>query len=387
MNPIKESVEAFLKAVESMADDRNPMEWFDSLVRVNECARMIESNAIGADISEISRAAREILPVLDAHYPQVGGECALVLGVLVEKGLPVEIIGGPLLNGIQKTMELLLTFLEKVKEDIPETETDINEEKGGYWVENRYISTRKAQEYWMRDSRLPQAYASIDNWIRGVVAILSRDRNLLRIARSNSRIVYLADELNLAALRMLLQILEHEMIVVLHPETEQGYLISIDGITDNYQLHILLSDALIVEKKGILFSKGPRFGIQGKRPPKEVVEVMQGDGPQCIETPSIGTWNLYHWTAVGEDGKLPENPEAQDWIWNEGIPADILKLEGNRIVLLGEPKYFRSWKTCRSIDALKGKIEIQKVMTRSEVTDWMNHLAASKRNAVKTAVS
>ncbi len=46
-------------------------------------------------------------------------------------------------------------------------------------------------------------------------------------------------------IRKLLQILDNEELIVLHPALRRGYRVRISGIGDNFQLHTLLADALI----------------------------------------------------------------------------------------------------------------------------------------------
>jgi hypothetical protein len=121
-------------------------------------------------------------------------------------------------------------------------------------------------------------------------------------------------------------------------------------VADNFQLHTLLADALITQR-GLFRRKGPPWGIPGKRAPPAAVATMRGDGPQSIDRPSTGVWNLYNWTVLDEEGRLspPAKDDPKHWIWNEGMPADILPFEGQRIILLGPPAYLRWWNTARAI--------------------------------------
>jgi hypothetical protein len=68
----------------------------------------------------------------------------------------------------------------------------------------------------------------------------------------------------------LFQVLENESIIVLHPESGQGYSIIINGIGKNFELHTLLADAVLGD---------PAMGrIPGERPDPRVVAAAK-DGP------------------------------------------------------------------------------------------------------------
>ena len=207
------------------------------------------------------------------------------------------------MQGFQRSLELLKTFGEQVKREIPAPTEEVQEEAGGYWVDERYVPGELARTFWRQDRRLPQAHAAMQNWYLPVVAALSRDRELLRQAQQNQPLFSLVNELDITYVRMLLRLLMRETVLVLYPDRNQGFLILIDGVTDNFQLHTLLADALITEG-GLLRRKGPSWGIPGKRPSPRVVATMRGDGPQSIDEPSTGSWNLYNWTALGEDSQL-----------------------------------------------------------------------------------
>jgi hypothetical protein len=370
----------FLSAVEPMAGIPDPGPWLEGLNRVNKCAKTLGACAQGAQPGELAGVAGDLTAALSAPDPQVGGEAAITLGVFIEYGLPPGIVGAALLQGFQRTLELLKVFTKRVRQEVPETAEDAEseEEAGGYWIEDRFVSPALAQKFWLQDRRLPQAHAALDNWCLPVVAALSRDRDLLQQAQMNKPLLDVVTELDIGFVRMLLRLLVRETLLVLHPNTGKGFSVLIDGVADNFQLHTLLADALLTEK-GFLRKKGPPWGIPGKRPSSRVVATMRGEGPQSIAEPSTGFWNLYNWAALGRDGRLPTGTDTEHWIWNEGMPADILPFEGQRVVLLGPPLYERSWNTARAIPALKPTLEVQKVLEEQDVRQWLNRLAAAPK--------
>src|SRR5690606_17838218 len=123
-------------------------------------------------------------------------------------------------------------------------------------------------------------------------------------------------------------------------------------------LHTLLADALVRDRQ-----RGPAGGLPGRRPSRREVQVMNGEGPQ--EDPDLscqGVWNLYTWTALGPDGKLPAEPPADTWVWGEGTPGDISRFEGTPLLLLGPASHERSWGASRPFEALPASVELLSVL-------------------------
>jgi hypothetical protein len=363
-----------------MANIRDHDAWSDGLARVVQCLRILANGARGAQVEELRRVAIDLIPTLAVTDPEVAGKTAITLGAFIEFGLPPRVVAADLLKGFERTLELLKAFKDRVRQEVPEPTEEPQEEAGGYWVDERYVGPELAEEFWRQDRRLPQANASMGTWYPPVVAALARDREVLQQAQQNKRLLELVTELDITYVGMLLRLLVRETLLVLHPGTAKGFWVLIDGVADNFQLHTLLADSLIAER-GFLRRKGPAWGIPGKRPSPKVAATMRGDGPPSIETPSMGVWNLYNWTALGEDGRLPESMDSTHWIWNEGVPADIRPFEGQRVVLLGPPSYPRSWNTARVIPPLKPTVEVQQVLEEREVSNWLRRLAAARRPA------
>ena len=123
---------------------------------------------------------------------------------------------------------------------------------------------------------------------------------------------------HLESLDKMLGVLDDEELVALHSEQQRGYVIRIAGISDNFQLHTLLADALIGD---------PAQGwLTGERPDPRAVALSRNapyDGREHVTV--HGPFNLLNWFGLKADGKLPEGTENHDsWIWNEGVPADIV---------------------------------------------------------------
>lgn len=111
----------------------------------------------------------------------------------------------------------------------------------------------------------------------------------------------------------LLRVLDGERLLVLDRASRRGWTVTISGIGDNFQLHTLLGGALV----------GHPDGLPGKpADPRWISSFTSGD-VEPGTPPVVGWWNL-----VDAHG---------DWIWNEGVPADIPALNGTRVVVLDPP--------------------------------------------------
>jgi len=95
-----------------------------------------------------------------------------------------------------------------------------------------------------------------------------------------------------------------------------------------------------------------------------------------------GAFNLWNWTGLQADGTLPKPGSASDhWIWNEGVPADIVPFEGQRVVILGPPPYSRSWRGGLIFNGMIPELVVTEKLTKDEVRSWFRKLAAAPKPA------
>ncbi|WP_157442610.1 hypothetical protein [Deinococcus misasensis] len=162
-------------------------------------------------------------------------------------------------------------------------------------------------------------------------------------------------------LSKIIPVLHEEPVVVLEPSTHLGVEGVLSGVTDNFQLHVLLMDAF--PQKGL---------FKRKRTTDRIVSVAKGDGPQTSDETVEGAWNLYTHQALLDDLTLSEAPEH--WIWGEGTPSDIPILEDRRVILLGAPTYRRTWNSMRTFDALKAELKVTRVLNDKQVRAWLERI-------------
>jgi hypothetical protein len=147
----------------------------------------------------------------------------------------------------------------------------------------------------------------------------------------------------------LLRILEGERLLVLDRASGRGWTVVIGGIGDNFQLHTLLAGELI--RPG---------GLPGEPPdPRWVASSRDQDVPPGTP-PVVGRWNL-----VDANG---------EWIWNEGVPADIPQVGGTRVVVLDPPAYQRSWNPGRRFPMVPASISIEAAYGPADLHDWWQRI-------------
>jgi hypothetical protein len=353
--------------------------------------RAVRSASACAPPEALAEAAARIRAAASRANDHVAGSAALLVGALVENGAPV----APLGEWLQERLPTLLsrarhfgelchehaTLLHPDEEDARRDEPESEE----LFFGDRYLSRHTLLELASaRRHRLSgQAWFSLRLWCIPTVAALSRDKRLRRWAKGHAELpANLAVLWNLTPhvdwLQRLLLCPDDEAFLVLHPATSRGYLLEVSGVAHNFQLHTLLADSLIPPSPGLLGNGPLRHGLAGHKPSPAVAEVAWGVGPRSIDEGSTGVWDLYAWTALTPDGTLPSRVDPEHWVWGEGMPADIPRFEGPRVVLLGPPSYRREWSTARGFAELRVSITLKAELTPDEVSHWLTRMGRAR---------
>ncbi|MFD0685683.1 hypothetical protein [Actinomadura fibrosa] len=152
----------------------------------------------------------------------------------------------------------------------------------------------------------------------------------------------------------LLRVLDGERLLVLDRESRRGWTVTIGGIGDNFQLHTLLAGALA----------GRPGGLPGTPPAPEIIACfLDADVPPgrpIISSP----WNLVD--AHGE------------WIYNEGVPADIPAVNGTRVVVLDPPSYERTFPAGRRFPLMRATFTLDGAHLPEDLAGWWPHIAPAR---------
>jgi hypothetical protein len=383
-----------LDAMQNMIDDiRSEKGWVDELNQHSRKIATLYETMSDGDADEGLRRLALLLP----NVPLVAlGHVAITCGSLTERGGDPEIAGPALLEKLPPIAEASSRFYERCRQvaiadaeliaelranpEIEDPETapadvvDQSVSNHGWPV----LTEKLGPELYRADPESVLAYMA-DNFYRlSLIAHLSRSRSLRKRARSdaaNLESVLRADaagNLHRSFLAGMLQVLDEELLLVLHVDQRKGYDVRISGISDNFQLHALLA--------GTLVGAASEGWIDGKRPdPRTTAQCrnafVDGKGGSVP-----GAFNLFNWTAMKPDGSLPtgqREDSTRHWIWNEGNPSEILPFEGRRIVLLGPPPFDRTWNSGRQFPGMIAEMTVERKLGESNFDVWRSRLAAA----------
>lgn len=322
------------------------------------CQALIEAGQRAGAVrqNEAIRRLRDYVP--DTH-PVLAGLVATTCGALVEAGADPELALEPISFRLSEILVEAAKFAEACRALAPE-EADAEEDEEETEEEEEDYIEKYGSEVAPRMQDQADAYSALDLFCMPVVAMLSRSVTARQETQANRTLAnrvarFPAENDSLHFLQIMLNVLDDEELLILHVEEKRGYRVQIRGISDNFQLHGLLAQTLIGDTRiGWLSGKRPRAGE--------------------------GVFDMVNWP--GWDGSGPEAmgmDAMQNWIWGEGIPADILPFEGTRVVLLKEQTYKRSWNPDRMFSGMQPQLHVLETLTPDAVQDWLDRFAQAPR--------
>jgi hypothetical protein len=350
------------QAVEGLISALQRNEPFDNL---GTFLKPISAAANGASQAEQSSAMRRLADA--CQYGDLAAASALLisLGVLVESGGDPTIGALEVLARCKQALPAALQFRRAVQAAL----TEASAQHGGHLSERDRSAIVDGIGRSMPDGGIASNLLTF--YIGPFLAYLPRNKAMRKAACNDGDFVRCAcelvadDEVNERCFTTILTVLDDEELVVLYPTLSKGFLVRIEGITHNFQLHTLLADAIMGTH------------IPGVRPDPRVVAAAR-DKPHDGSVPTAtGSFHLYDWTAIRPDRTVLENP-FQHNIWHEGKPADIPMFEGKRIIVLAPSPFARAWNAPRDFDAMVGQLTLVQVLNDRDVSDWIARLAAAQ---------
>jgi hypothetical protein len=213
-----------------------------------------------------------------------------------------------------------------------------------------------------------------------VAAVLSRSKELRDDIKKKKQLLELFNQLapmnpQVEYMRKISNVLDDEEFLVLHPKEQKGYRVKITGIASNHQLQVLLEDQIIGD---------PNNGfVTGTRQPPEIVKLFidqNSTRKQSIQE----NFQLFNWSALQDDGTLPEGlgmtlKFQNEFIWGEGIPLDIESIENLRIILLGNTSIRRSLGANRLFLGMDANLELIEILNPDQVNKWIDYILSNKK--------
>jgi hypothetical protein len=310
---------------------------------------------------EVDAALARLAPVLADVPFGMGGDLAQIAGSMVDYGTDPAIALPILVGRAAEAMEQAARFSALYGAAFGDLPDAGDPDLIGSTLE-QFVATAPERGMDQQDAYLlVQAWFAGGQWVQPVLYLSQRKDVRIALperARLTAAVEAMREHIETAHwLCGLLLVLDDEPLLVLHRATGRGYRVTISGIGDNFQLHTLLAAALIGdESRGLL---------PGERP-SEVEIAAASDGEDLTPAGGIrGNFNLVD--AYGE------------WIWNEGRPADIPKLEGIRVVVLDPPPYQRSWNAGRPYPLMRPEVTVTGLLPPDEAGHWLGLVKPSQR--------
>jgi hypothetical protein len=335
----------------------------------------------GADAGDVAAALGILgqayaLPHTD-HLPLV----LAVAGSLVEQGADATPLVAPVVEFLQHVTPLAVDFHDACVAQLPVDADDQDDGDDGDGDDGNDAEDGDDPDAAFRaivgrlHAEMPEAavaWRALEARYVPVIAVLAASPSARAQSRSLALSMEHLREYNGGAswLAPMLMVLDGEPILVVEPDTGLGLVGRMSGVSDNFQLHVLLMDVF------------PRSDSRsGPRISPKAADIVRGNvAEQQDDAPITGHWNLHAWTALQAAGRLAHDHDPSStshWIWNEGVPADIPAFDGHRIVVLGPPSYRRSFFAQRDFRGLRAEIDVERLLSPDEVAAWVARFSQS----------
>jgi hypothetical protein len=334
----------------------------DAIVR----AAIAEDQAFGDLLPQLMQASRTAVPAeMDAALPRLaegiadappnlGGFLAVVSGAWIENGADPAPVGPAVVQRITEVTAAALAFADAWQEatggEPPDMEGQPSQQVFGTVAPALGDGAVVAMMAWFALPKYALAGCTVLQMAPLVRASLDDRDFRARVAGQAAPHLGQMDHY-----QALLRVLDGERLLVLDRATGKGWTVAISGVGDNFQLHMLLGGALI----------GRPGGLTGERPAPEILACfLNADappGPPVVSSP----WNLVD--AHGE------------WIWNEGVPADIPVVNGTRVVVIDPPSYQRTFPAGRRFPLMPATLRVEGMHLPEDLGDWWPHIKPATR--------
>jgi hypothetical protein len=334
------------------------------------------SHASDADHNE---ALRRLAARLLQMHPIPAAKVATTCGAIVETGGDPHISGPAILALLPDTLTGVERFHELCAEkgraegDLPDAEDEDQPDADA-------LARKHLEAIHAGNPEAAWAYMGERDVSLAVISHLARSKTLRAATRANPDLLRQSLDLDRvhrgghSFLTKMLLVLDDEPLLVLDADQNKGYRATFSAIPDNFQLHTVLMGRLFGDPaEGWIEAVG--FDMAAVR--RAMSHICDASAPTLT-----GAFNLWNWTGLQRDGTLPEARKASDhWIWNEGVPADIVPFEGLRVVILGPPPYDRSWRGGLIFDGMIPQFVVTEKLSENDVKAWFRKLGAAPRPA------
>lgn len=196
------------------------------------------------------------------------------------------------------------------------------------------------------------------------VAALSASIETRRAARSVAGLREVLAALPAAkSLADLLAVPDDEIALVLHPQHRTGFRFSIRGVATVDQFHVLMQAAL-----------GEAIPLRFANACREAEPRVPAGVPMVVTLPH----QCFRPAALQPDGTLSAAFDAcEQWLWGWEPLAAAPRIDGERVILLGEPAYPRTWEVERAFPAMAASVELESALSPFQVAERLCRLTGT----------
>jgi hypothetical protein len=335
--------------------------------QVDKLVRAVGATQRGATPEESAAALVKLSEGLELPDTTSAEIAARVLGAMIEAGHDARPARAPMLACLRRILPLSNELADVVRPQVGEPPTGMSEYAAGKWVSRRANEALRRAAGTMPEAS--EAWERLQAIWPGAIAQLSVDPEGRAEAADLVPLAAELQDVHEAAgwLTAMLSVAHEAPFVAIEPATGLGISGRMSGIVDNFQLNVLLMEAV------------PWTG--SRRVSRTAAATARGEGPQQTKETVEGVWDLYSYAALGCDGSLPEPAEDDDdvdetLIWDEGMPAHIPLLDGHHVILLAPTAYERTWRAQRMFANLPASLEPE-VLDADAVAGWLERIGAA----------
>ncbi|MFC9898027.1 hypothetical protein ACFVMC_30425 [Nocardia sp. NPDC127579] len=275
--------------------------------------------------------------VVRSHVDDADGvaHVAITAGALVEAGSSARALGDAVLPKLVPVLRAARRYGDWCLSQLP-PRTDVLDEddraesmiEAALHVDERPIPRDVFRAGMAADRPGATSLYWLRKWVLPTVAALTRDRVVLERAVADPELVVATHAVAGAgahSLDILLGVELDRTWLVLCPLQNRAFRVVVDGVADNFTLHVLLADAL------------GRYGIPTADNPPELFDYVRGTVEECPRNHIVGSFTMYDYRAAGSTVAEPMGIDREYWVWGEGHPRDVPYFEGMRTLVLGPP--------------------------------------------------
>lgn len=252
---------------------------------------------------------------------------------------------------------------------------------------------RESQRQASQPSPSAEPFEAISARVAAELALLGRSVEVRRVARGIDGLRETARALAphcpaAGELAELLAVPDDEVILVLHPRLRVGYRLTVQGVADIGQFHILMAAAIAADASDLL-TVAPvldRFVA--------ACENRNRSLPAGVPLVMGAVFQLYTPAALHEDGTMPSGfSGCAHWLWPQMPLSVVPRLNGERMMLLGPPAYKATWDVAPRFADTSARVQIKEQLGQFRVAEELSRLTgrpiapASREESVKAPLS